>query len=80
MDLWVAELYDYSYESPFIVGIYDTAQKAADAVDIIRKRHLERNPDVPDSRFVPCITQIQLNGFCPGIMDFLGVEIGEKYN
>lgn len=80
MELWSAEIYDYSYETPFLVGVYDTEQKARDAADIVLARYRERNPNVPEDRFVPYVGPIQLNGFCSGIMDFLGTELMEEYS
>jgi hypothetical protein len=72
MDLFVAEVYDYSFEQPMFVGIYDSEDLADQAIEIVMRRYKERDPKCPDSRFVPMVNQVQLNGFCPAVMDNLG--------
>lgn len=74
MDLFIAELYDYSYGAPMLVGIYDSEDKAQQAIAIVLRRHREKDPDCPETRFVQIITPVQLNGFCPAVMDNLGWE------
>ena len=75
MDLWIAEIFDYSFEIPMLVGVFDTEQKASDAIGIVLRRHRENNPNVEEGRFVQTITPTQVNGFCPAVMDFLGMEV-----
>ena len=74
MDLFVAELYDYSSEIPMLVGIFDDEDKADQAIAIVLRRHREKEPNTPETRFVKIVTRVQLNGFCPAVMDNLGWE------
>lgn len=80
MELWTAEIFDYSFETPMLIGVYDTEEKAWDAVNIVLAQHKKRNPDVSDERFTIFVGPVQLNGFCPGVMDFLGTEIMEDWH
>ena len=74
MDLFVAELYDYSYSEPMLVGIYDSEDKAGEAIGIVLRQYQKKAPNDPEERFVSIITCVQLNGFCPAVMDNLGWE------
>ena len=44
MEIWVADIFDYSGETPFLVGVYDSEEKAWAAIDIVINRILEINP------------------------------------
>ena len=71
MEIFVADVFDYSGEKPFIVGVYDTEQKAWDAIDIVMKRIAEINPGTNiEARFSPFVTPIQLNSFSPACMEW----------
>ena len=71
MELYVADIFDYSGERPFIVGVYDTEQKAWDAIEIVIKEVLRINPNTNiEARFCTYVTPIQLNGFAPACMDW----------
>lgn len=71
MDLYIADIFDYSGETPFIVGVYDTEEKAWDAIDIVLKQVKKKNPDTNmEARFVCYVTKVQLNGFAPACMDW----------
>ena len=74
MDLYVAELFDYDWEKPMLVGIYDSEDKAEKAIAIVLRRYREKEPDYQGSRFVQMVTTVQLNGFCPEAIDHLGWE------
>lgn len=71
MELFVADVFDYSGERPFIVGVYDTEQKAWDAIDIVIKQIVGVNPKTDvEARFQTYVTPIQLNGFSPACMEW----------
>ena len=71
LDLYIADVFDYFGERPFIVGVYDTEQKAWDAIQVVMDRIKEIKPDTPiESRFVAYVTEVQLNGFTPACMDW----------
>lgn len=74
MDLWIAELYDYCREIPMLVGIYDSEEKADEAVAIVLRQHRQKEPNTPEGRFFKMVNRVQLNGFCPAVMDNLGWE------
>lgn len=76
MDLYIAELYDYNYSAPMLVGIYDSEDKADKALAIVLRQYRQKYPDCPSGRFVQIINPVQLNGFCPAVMDALGWEGG----
>ena len=71
MELWVADVFDYSGETPFLVGVYDTEEKAWEAIQIVINRILEKSPKTNvEARFVRYVTPVQLNGFTPACMDW----------
>lgn len=71
MELFVADVFDYSGERPFIVGVYDTEEKAWDAIDIVIKQIVGVNPKTDtEARFHAYVTPIQLNGFSPACMEW----------
>ena len=77
IELWVAEIFDYTYEVPYLVGIFATEQQALDAVGIVIARVAEKENEEPDDleeRFVPNVVPVQLNTFAPACMDWLGYE------
>lgn len=74
MDLYIAELYDYCSDIPMLVGIYDNEDLADKAVAIVLRRYREKEPNSPEGRFLKMINKVQLNGFCPAVMDNLGWE------
>lgn len=75
MEFFIAELFDYFFEIPMIVGVFTTEEQASDAIDIVVEQLKRKDPRrVPDSRFVPTITPVTVNGFTPAVMDFLGSE------
>ena len=78
MDIFVAEIYDYSYSVPMMVGLYDTEEKAMDAIQIVVDRcRNSKSKNFPEGRFLPSINRVPMNGFAPAIMDWLGNEVEE---
>lgn len=70
MEVYVADVFDYTCEMPFVVGVYDTEEKAWDAIRIVLDRVVEKNPKTNvEARFVCYVTPVQLNGFTPACMD-----------
>ena len=76
MELFVAEVFDYWWETPLIVGVYMTESDARAAIDIVLNRVRELDPSIDaDRRFVETITPVTLNGFTPACLDYLGTEV-----
>ena len=74
-ELWVADIFDYFFEAPYLVGVYTTEQQAWDAISIVVNQCMSKDPGLsPDQRFSSTVTPIQLNGFTPACMDWLGSE------
>lgn len=75
MEYYLAELYDYTYGVPFLIGVYTTEDGAQTAIDIIIKQLKEKGTqDYLEGRFVPIISTIILNGFTEYAMDLLSDE------
>jgi hypothetical protein len=75
MELWIADIFDYSFEAPYLIGVYATEQQAWDAIRIVIDRSLEKGAStMGEERFHPTVTPVQLNGFAPACMDWLGCE------
>ena len=75
IELFAAELYDYSYDVPTLIGIYQTEELAQEAIDIVVARVSEKNPGIdPDARWVPFITPLQVNSFSPAMAEMFGYE------
>lgn len=72
-ELWIADIFDYYFEAPYLVGVYSTEQQAWDAISIVINRCMEKDPGGhPESRFNSWVTPVQLNGFTPACIDWLG--------
>ena len=70
MELYIAEVFDYCAERPYLVGVYNSEEKATAAIDILIGQVLENNPGTnPESRFNVYVTPVQLNGFTPASME-----------
>lgn len=75
MEIWIADIFDYNFEVPFLVGVYSTEQQAMDAIHIVIDQVLQRDPKTnPEQRFHYYVAPVQLNGFTPACMDWLGCE------
>lgn len=71
MELYIADVFDYSGERPFVVGVYDDEDSAWEAIRIVLERIKEKNPDANlESRFDCFVTPVQMNGFTPACMDW----------
>lgn len=71
MEVWIADMFDYSSEAPFIVGVYDSEEKAWAAIQIVIDRILEVNPKTNiNARFVRYVTPVQINSFAPACVDW----------
>ena len=75
MDMWAAELYDYDYCAPFLVGIYSTAENAERGIKIIMDK-LKNNgkQEFQEGRFIPSVTLVKADCFTPAIIDLLADE------
>ena len=71
LELWIADIFDYSGERPFIVGVYESEDLAYAAIEIVLNQIKEKNPKTNiAARFVSYVTPVQLNGFSPACMDW----------
>lgn len=74
MEVWIADIFDYSFEVPYIVGVYATEEQAWAAIRIVIDRSLEKEAStMGEERFNPTVTPVMLNSFTPACMDWLGV-------
>ena len=72
-ELWIADIFDYFFEAPYLVGVYSTEQQAWDAISIVINRCMEKESCLrPDQRFETWVTPVQLNGFTPACMQWMG--------
>lgn len=73
MDVYIADIFDYFGERPFVVGVFDSEENAWAAIDIVIKQMGKvgdsRHTD-PEGRFVPYVTKVQINGFTPACMEW----------
>lgn len=71
MEVWIADVFDYSGETPFLVGVFDSEQGAWDAIDVVINNMIAINPGINvDARFVRYVTPVKINDFTPACMDW----------
>lgn len=75
MEVWIADIFDYSFEAPYLVGVYTTEEQAWDAIRIIIDQALAKGAStMGEDRFSPTVTPVMLNSFAPACMEWLGYE------
>lgn len=68
MNVYVALLYDSFYGQEVIIGVYDTEEKAGNALDIILEQKYKEDSDLPEARYDSDIVELQLNCFNHNMM------------